>query len=202
MVDPERAVFEDLFHDSRVNALLAWGVVGAFVVVFVGTALQRDVPWLLFTTITGAIALVPPASRRSWQVMLPWELLVLGSLPVIVRAVEISVLASTFATYLSLAALALIITVELHVLSRVQVTHLFAVSFVSLATLAVGGAWAIVRWNVDRLLGTSFLSTNGALMVEFLWVLAAGIAAGILFDLYFRQRSRQLRQTLGRVVRR
>ena len=72
----------------------------------------------------------------------------------------------------------------------------------SALTLAVAGAWTIVQWNLDRTLGTTFLTTNEALMIEYIWVTLAGLAAGVLFDLYFRPRSRRLRARLGSVVRR
>lgn len=45
--------------------------------------------------------------------MLPWELLVLALLPILVRALFGGTV-GTFATYLSLAALALLVIVQLH----------------------------------------------------------------------------------------
>jgi hypothetical protein len=60
----------------------------------------------------------------------------------------------------------------------------------------------VLRWNLDRRFGTSYLSTNDALMAEWLSVTVAGLAAGVLFDAYFRRRDRQLRRTIRRVVRR
>jgi len=70
-----------------------------------------------------------------------------------------------------------------------------------MATLASGAVWAVVRWTADQYLGTAYLSTNEALMTEFLWVTLAGFAAGVLFDAYFRRRDRWLRSALERVVR-
>ncbi len=195
-------LLENLFSDTKLNAMLAWPFVGFFGLVFLESALDGDLLWMIFTAAAGVLILLPPLYRGSIRVMLPWELLALASVPVLVRALEISALANTFATYLSIAAFALILTVELHVLNRVRVTHWFAVSFVVLATLAVAGAWTIVQWNLDRTLGTTFLTTNEALMIEYIWVTLAGLAAGVLFDLYFRPRSRRLRARLGSVVRR
>lgn len=190
-----------LFESGRVNAAVSWVIIAVYVLVLVESLLSRDVAWSLFTAIVIGIILLPASSRRSPLVMLPWEVLLLGSFPIIVRAVEVSAITNTFATYLSIATLALIVTVEVHVLSQVRVTHWFAIGFVGLGTLAVAGAWAVVRWNMDLLLGTSLLTTNEALMVEFLWVLGAGLVAGVLFDLYFRHRTRRLRRTLRRVIR-
>ena len=141
--------------------------------------------------------------------MLPWELLTLALLPIWVRALFGGEL-GTFGYYLSVAGLALIVTVELHMFTSVRFTHWFAVLLVVLTTLASGAAWAVLRWSADQQFGTQFLrepgmtqeAANAALMGEFLWVTLAGLAAGVLFDAYFRGRGRQLRRRLGAVVRR
>ena len=200
MADEAEDLLEALFESGRLNALLGWVVVGVFVLVLLESVYDRDIAWVLFTAAIIAIVIIPPLARRNPFVMLPWELLVLTSFPVVVRAAEVAALANTFGMYLSMAALALIVTVEVHVLSRVQVTHWFAIGFVILATLAVAGAWAIIRWWADFLFDTTLLTTNEALMYEFIWVVIAGVAAGVLFDLYFRRRAGQLRMKLMWVI--
>lgn len=193
-------VLERLFRDGRTNATISWVLVGGLVLVFFESVLDFDLLWIVFTAATGVIVLIPVAAYRNWRVMLPWELLVLALLPILVRGVFGGEL-GTFAYYLSIAGLALIVTVELHMFTSLQVTHWFAVAFVVMTTMAAAAASAIVRWNLDRHLGTSFLSTNEALMVEFAWVTLAGFAAGILFDSYFKRRGRRLRRALLRGVR-
>jgi len=146
---------------------------------------------------------------RDWRMMLPWELLSLALLPIWVRALFGGEL-GTFGYYLSVAGLALIVTVELHMFTSVRLTHWFAVLLVVLTTLASVAAWSVVRWNLDQQFGTRFLresgmtqeAANAALMGEFIWVTLAGLVAGVLFDAYFRGRGRQLRRRLGQVVRR
>ncbi len=202
MLDDEDDLLAQLFENGRINALLAWPIVVLYFIVLIESISDWDLPWIVFTLTCTVVILIPPAIQRSYVAMLPWELLLVASFPVIVRALDVSTLANTFSTYLSIAALALILTVELHVLSRVKVTHWFAVVFVVLTTLAAAGGWAIIRWNMDRFLDTDLLSTNEALMVEFLWVLAAGLVAGVVFDLYFRRRAGRLRQTFSWVIRR
>ena len=108
----------------------------------------------------------------------------------------------TFAAYLAIAAFALIITVELQMLTTLRVTHWFAVVFVVMTTLATAAAWTVLRWNADRMLGTNLLTTNEALMIEWLYVTLAGLVAGILFDAYFRRREAYLRRVIWWVVRR
>lgn len=193
-------ILERLFRDGRVNALIAWILVGVLALSFVESALDPDYQWLAFVAAAGAIVLLPPAAHSDWRVMLPWELLVLALLPILIRSLFGGTV-GTFAAYLAIAALALIITVELHMFTALEVTHLFAVALVVLTTLASVAMWAIVRWNFNRVLGTSYLSTNDALMIEFLRVTIAGFAAGLLFDVYFRQRDHQLLRAIRRVVR-
>lgn len=192
---------ERLFRDGRINALLAWLFVVILVTVLVESVFDADVLWVVFVTATGVVVLVAPIAHRDWRVMLPWELLLLGLFPILVRGLfggEVG----TFATYLSLAALALFITVELHMFTALRMTHWFAVVFVVLVTLASAAAWAIVRWNFDRYLGTSFLVDNETLMIEFIYVALAGLAAGVLFDAYFKRRGRRLRRAVRRRVSR
>jgi len=198
-----------LFKNGRTNAIISWLLVGVLGLVFVESLFDFDRLWMLFVAVTTVIVLVPPLAHREWRMMLPWELLTLALLPILVRALaggEIGI----FGYYLSVAALALLVTVELHMFTELRLTSWFAVLFVVLTTLASVAAWSVVRWNMDRQLGTEFLiqpgvdqdAANAALMVEFIWVTLAGLVAGVLFDAYFRGRGRQLRRRLGRVVRR
>lgn len=198
-VDPDDLLAR-LFRNGRINAVLSWLLVGVLAAVFVESLLEFDRHWLVFVTATGVIVLLPPVSSRDWRVMLPWELLVLALLPILVRGLyggEVG----TFATYLALAGVALIVAVELHTFTRLALTHWFAVSLVVMTTMAAAAAWTILRWSTDLLIGTSFLATNEELMLEWLYVTLAGFVAGILFDSYFRRRGRRLRRAVRRVVR-
>jgi len=202
---PDDEAVEDrlsrLVRDGRTNAILAWAMVAALLGVFVESLLDADLLSLAFVVGLVAVVVAPAVSARDWKVLLPAELLGLALLPTLVRVVfggELGV----FATYLALAALALVLIVEFHMFTSLQVTHWFAVALVTLTTLATAGAWTVLRWNADRLLGTTYLTTNDALMMEWIYVTLAGLAAGILFDAYFRRRGRRLRRAIRRVVRR
>lgn len=189
----------ELLQSGRVNAILSWVLVSALALVLLESLLDFDRLWILFVAVTGAIVLVPPVAYRDWRMMLPWEVLVLALLPILVRGVFGGEL-GTFAYYLSVAGLALVVTVELHTFTTVRMTHWFAVVFVAMTTMASVAAWAIVRWSADRLLGTRFLTkpghtqaeANAALMAEFVWVALAGVVAGALFDAYFKRWGRGL----------
>lgn len=197
MADTGIDLFESLFEDGRTNAVIAWLVVAIYLIVLVESLLSVDLAWVVFTAGALVVLLAPPATERSPHAMLPWELVVLASFPVVVRTLDISALSNTFSMYLSIAALALLVTAELHVLTEVRVTHWFAIVTVVLTTLAGAGLWAIARWWLDDLVNAAYLSTNEDLMREFVWVLLAGLVAGLLFDLYFRRRAAGLRAELG-----
>lgn len=187
-----------VIEDRRVNAVLAWLLVGFVGFVVVQSLLTGDLLWAVFAAAVAVLALVPTVAYRDPHVMLPWEVLVLAALPLIGRAFATVPLTSRFATYLSVAALALIIAVELHLFTPVLMTPTFAVLFVVVGTMATAGVWAVVRWSVDLALGTSFLldpaltdhEIETALMWEFVYSAAAGFVAGLVFEGYFRRRAR------------
>ncbi|MFC6888096.1 hypothetical protein [Halorubrum trueperi] len=202
---PDGTAIEDrlarLFRSGRTNALVAWAMVAVLVGVFIESLIAFDLLPLLLVVAMSAVVVAPAVSARDPRVMLPWEVLGLALLPVLVRALfggELGV----FATYLAIAALALVITVELHMFTTLRVTPWFAVVFVVMTTMATAAAWTIVRWNADRLLGTTYLTTNDALMIEWIYVTLAGVAGGVLFESYFRRRGLRLRRAIRRVVRR
>lgn len=191
---------EQLFRDGRTNAILSWLMVGVLGVVFVESGLDLDYQWVLFVGFVGGIILIPPLAFREWQVMLPWELLVLATLPILVRGL-LGGTVGTFATYLALAGLALLVIVELDMFTTLSVTHWFAIMLVVLTTMAAVAAWTVFRWNADRMLGTAYLVDNETLMIEWLYVTLAGGAAGLLFDAYFKRRDRRLWRAIRQRVR-
>jgi len=202
---PDGDAIEDrlarLFQSGRTNALVAWAMIAVLVGTFVESLLAFDLlPMVLVAAIT-AVVVAPAVAARDPRMMLPWEVLGLALLPILVRTLLGGEL-GTFATYLAIAAFALIITVELQMFTTLRVTHWFAVLFVVLTTMATAAAWTVLRWNADRLLDTAFLTTNEALMIEWMYVTLAGVAAGILFDAYFRRRGARLRRAIRWVVRR
>ncbi|QKG91819.1 hypothetical protein DVK05_02390 [Halorubrum sp. Atlit-8R] len=190
-----------LVRDGRFNALAAWTMIAVLAGVLVESALDYDLLSAVIVVGLGAVVLAPTVAARDWRAMLPAELVGLALLPVLVRAVFGGEL-GTFATYVAIAALALVVTVDLHMFTSLRVTHWFAVVFVVMATLATAAVWTVLRWNLDQRGGTAYLTTNDALMIEWLYVTLAGLAAGLLFDGYFRGRGRRLRRAIRRVVRR
>jgi len=99
------------------------------------------------------------------------------------------VFTSRIGTHFSVAALALIVAVELHAFTPVKMTHWFAVLFV-VATIATAGAWTVVQWLSDVYLGTAFIESEHRPMRDFVAATAVGIGAGVVFEWYFRRFAR------------
>lgn len=183
---------------ERGNALVAWSLVGFVGLVTAASAVRGNLLWAGFSLAVLLLALVPALAHRRAAVMLPWEVLALAVLPIVGRVFATVPLTGRFVAYLAVAALALVIAVELTAFTPVEMTSGFAVFFVVVATMATAGTWAVVRWLLDVSLGTAFLLDPGlteaevetALMWEFVYSTIAGAAAGVVFEGYFRRRAR------------
>ncbi|WP_340099835.1 hypothetical protein [Salinibaculum salinum] len=190
--------FEQLLRDARLNAVLAWVITGVVALVAVGSFLTGDPLWSFFAVAVLVLVCIPPLAFFSPRVMLPWEVLLLAALPILGRAVATFDVSSQIATYLSVAALALIVAVELQTFTSVRMTPSFAVAFVVITTMAAAGIWAVARWSADIWLGTGFIEALGpdeaaqerAVMLEFVASFIAGILAGLIFEFYVRRVAR------------
>ena len=182
-----RADLGQIIESERLNAALAWVLVVFVVVGALASLFRGDLLWTGFAASVAVLALLPPVSFRTPLAMLPWEVLALAAFPMIGRAFA-PALVGDLATYLSVAALALIIAVELHLFTPVEMSYRFAVAFVVVTTMATAGVWAVVRWVADIYLGTGFIASENALMWEFVASTVAGVGAGIVFEGYVRRR--------------
>ncbi|QZP37815.1 hypothetical protein [Halobaculum magnesiiphilum] len=189
-------------EDRRANAVIGWTVL-AFLAASGGSELLfGQQVWGALVLALVAVALVPPVAFRNATAMLPWEVLALASLPAVGRTLIVgeTVGGITFTgrvtTYLAVATVALIVAVELDVFTPVRMTHSFAVFFVTIATMAAAGVWAVVRYFSDTFLGTRHMldgrpehAIETALMWDFVAATVAGVLAGLLFEYYFRRRA-------------
>lgn len=190
---------EQVFTDARTNAALAWLLAGFVAVVAVGNLLSGSLLWAGFAGAMVVLVVLPPIKFRTARAMLPWEVLLLAILPLLGRTFATVPVTSNLFTYLSVAAVALIVAVELHVFTPVKMNKAFAVSFVVIATMATAGIWAVVRFALDTTLGTGFLldplltesEIEHDLMLEFVYSTAAGVLGGIVFEWYFRRLRRR-----------
>jgi hypothetical protein len=202
----QTAGLRSIVESQRLNALLAWLLVGLLGLAVVANLLERSVVWAGFTAVVAVLALVPAVRYRDPLTMLPWEVLLVASLPVVGRTFVVGqrvggvALTGRVTTYLAVAAVALVIAVELDVFTPVRMNEAFALLFVVVATTAAAGVWAVAQWVSDLYLGTSLLLDGRPeaviereLMWDFVAATAAGVLAGLLFEYYFRRRSRRRR---------
>ena len=185
-----RAALEDLIGDSRTNAVLSWLLVAAIALIGLGEFVTGGLLWTTFAAVLVALALLPPLTVRSWAAMIPWEVLLLAALPVVGLVLGSDRLTGNFVSYLSVAAIALVVAVELQTFTTVRMTASFAVIFVAITTMATAALWALFRWSTTGLLGVPFPSDHDAVMWEFVYSTLAGLGAGVVFELYFRRLGR------------
>ncbi len=177
----------DLFADRRRNAAISWSLLGATVLAGVGGVVVTGPLWSVFAIVIVLLALVPPLAFRSRYVMLPWEVLAVALLPVIGIALGADRLSSQFVAYFAIAAVGLVIVVELDSFTSIRMSPGFAIVLVVASTMAASALWAMLEWYAAILLDRSFELTNDELMIEFLYAALAGFAAGMTFRTYFRR---------------
>ncbi len=185
-----------LFRDRTVNAGLFWFVVGLLVVFAAVSVAVGDPLSAGFALGVAALAVVVPLTYRSPTVTLPWELVAVASVPTVGRTFvpgTFEVVGVSFAsvvTYVAVAAVALIVAVELHAFTDgVEMTYGFAVLFVVVVTLAAAGVWALARWLSGIYLGTTPLTDERAVMWEWVGSSVAGLVAGLALRPYFDRRA-------------
>jgi hypothetical protein len=196
-----RTTLRDVVERRRVNAAVGWVIVAILLVAAVGALFTDDPVWGVFVLAVAVLAVVPPAATRHPTAMLPWEVLGLAALPAVGRTLIVGeqfagiTLTGRIATFLAVAAVALVVTVELDAFTTVRMTESFAVVFVGLTTTAAAGVWALARYLADTLLGTQLLldgrplhDVETALMWDFVAATLVGLLAGVVFTLYFRRR--------------
>lgn len=181
---------EGLLGDGRSNAVRTWIVVVAVAIVGSGALLTGRTLWTVFAATLVVLAVLPPISFRSWLVMLPWEVVVLAALPLFGLALGADRMTGHFTSYLSVAAVALVIAVELQAFTSVRMTSTFAVVFVAVTTMATAGLWALLRWGLSGILGVPFPVEHDVIMWEFVYSAVAGLGAGAIFELYVRRLGR------------
>lgn len=185
-----------VIESERLNAALAWVLVAFVVVVALTTFFRGNLLWAGFAAFVAVLSILPPVAFGTPRAMVPWEIIAIAAFPTVGRAFAPPAIGE-LATYLSVAALALVVAVELHLFTTVEMNYQFAVAFVMITTMATAGVWAVVRWIADIYLGTGFIHSANALMWEFVASTVAGVGAGIVFEGYVRRRFRTERLPEG-----
>lgn len=172
-------------RNEGTNAVIAWLLIAVVTVIAIATLVSAPL-WAGFAVVVAVLSVIPAIALRSPRAMLPWEVLALAAFPFLVRPIGTPG-TGRIETYLAVAAVALIVAVELHVFTSVEMNYSFAVFFVVVTTMACAGVWAVVRWSAASSLGIGFGLSHHRLMLEFVASTIAGVFAGIVFELYFRR---------------
>ncbi len=188
-----------MMGNTQLNAILGWVLLLALTLVGIESVLDGDWVWVIVSFTVVVLGVLPPVVFKDPQVMLPWEVLALGIVPLFARGLFGGLIAD-IAAYLSVAAVALVIAVDLEVFTTVRMTTWFAVVFVVVTTMATAGIWAVLRWVSDVTLGTTLIYPSPppvtptaeevaleALMWDFVAATVGGFLAGVIFALYFRR---------------
>ncbi len=188
--------FGGSIEEAKRNAVPCWLVIVLLAGLAIWQGFNGSYRWLSLIGIAIALMVLPTAILRDPYAVPPWELLVLVAIPVVDAALLNQTLISPIAVYLAVAAVALIVAVDVHTFTSVRMNRSFTVVLVVIATLAVGAAWNIAQWTADATLGTAYLvgdrtqdAANHAMMIDFLYAAIAGSVAGLLFIAYLRRRS-------------
>ncbi|QSX01036.1 hypothetical protein [Haloterrigena alkaliphila] len=190
------------FDETQRNAVLAWVVTIVLVAFAISHGLENSYRWFVFTGFAVAIAVLPVAAFRDPLAMPPWELLVLVAIPVVDATVFGESPLTTVATYVAVASVALLATVEIDRFTEVRMNHAFAVVLVVLTTLAVAGTWNVAQWLSDVAFGTDYIlggqsqdAANYDLMIDFAYAALAGLLAAVLFGRYFAYAPEEIDRT-------
>lgn len=183
----ESAGLDDLLADGKRNAVASWLLIGVAAAAWVSGIVVVGPLWSVFALAIVALALLPPIIYRSRYVMLPWEVLGMASLPLIGLAIGARQLSGPLFAYLAIAAVGLVIVVELHSFTSIRMSPGFAIVLVVAATMAASATWELLEWYASMVLDRSYETTNDDLMVEFVYATLAGLGAGVTFWIYFRR---------------
>jgi hypothetical protein len=191
----------EIVENQRLNAVLGWVVVAVLLAAAVADAVDGSFVGAAFPLALAGVVVVPPIVRRSPWVMLPWELVGVAALPAAGRFLIIGqellgvTLTGRVTTYFAVAAVALILAVEIDVFTPVRMNHTFAVLFVVMTTMAAAGMWAMLTWLSDQYLGTALMMDGrpeevieATVMWDFVAATGVGLLAGVVFDRYIRNR--------------
>jgi hypothetical protein len=177
----------ELLERSRWPALASWVLVAGLAAVTVANVYYEQYLWASFALAASVLVVLPSVVYRDPAVTLHWPVVALAVLPILGRTLGSNPTFVRGTTYLSVAAVALVLAVELDAFSPVRLTPRLAVVFVVLATMATAGVWAIVQWSADAVLATSFVEGKTAMMWDLVGATVAGVLAAGLFELYFRE---------------
>ena len=180
-----------IFLSEKTNALLSWILSIYLLVTALNIFLDGSLTWSVYTLLIVLLVLLPVMRTKNLTDMVPFEVLLLLAVPFTLKGIEIGIVASHTLNYISASAIALLLIVELDTFTSFKTNYWFSVYLIMLTTAAVAGLWAVIRWISDIYLGTALIVSENILMWEFAGAAIAGLLAGKLFGIYFRERDRR-----------
>jgi len=172
---------EDLVHGQRANAIIGWSLTGIVALSAIGSVLTAAILWRGLALLVVVVASLPALATRDWTAMLPWPVLSVAAIAVVARTAGLGLEA---AGYLIVAALALVVVVELEVFTSVELSRRFAVAFAVMTTMALQALWTVAQFYSDRWFGTAFLRSQTELQQDIVVVTLVGFVLGGLFEWY------------------
>ena len=173
---------------GRSATTVSWVLVALLVLAIPENVVYGDPVWTVFLLADLAVLVLPAAVYRDRSMVLPPAVTALAVLPGITRAVG-PAWATGYVLYLGVAAVALAVVVEVTLFTETEMDPWFADVMVLLSTMAAIGVWAILQFHADRYLGTELIGSHAAVMWEFVRATVAGVAAAVVFELYFQYRA-------------
>lgn len=171
--------------DTR-NTVLGWTIIATLILVVFENFLDGDLLWAGFTALAAGLSVLPPVLSRERAMVVPWQILLVLLLPIGSHSLATNPFLTQVTTYLSVVALALVLTIEIHLFTPVKLTVGVALVFGVLATMAVAGLWAIAQWISDLYLGTRFIQGELDLQWELVAATLTGLLGAVLFFIYFK----------------
>ncbi|WP_224338140.1 hypothetical protein [Haloprofundus halobius] len=171
-----------LIHEKRVNAIIGWILTGTVALGAIQSVLTGEILWGVFSVFVVVVVSLPGLTTRNWTAIVSWSLLSVVAVAVLARVIEFY---AEIAGYLAIAALALIVVVELDVFTSVKLSRRFAIVFAVLTTMALQAVWIVAQFYSDQWLKTEFLSTQTELQKDIVTVTIVGFVLGGLFQWYF-----------------
>lgn len=176
-----------LLQTERLGVSLAWAAVALVLAITAWSLASGRLGWTLFGVGLAAVLLVTPAAFRSAAVMPPWPVTLLVAVPFAVGAAVPGGPVAALAAYAAVAALALVVAVQVEAFTPVRMNRGFAVALVVATTVTAAGVWELGKWLVESLTGTPLVGDNEAVMWRFVSSALAGLGAGLLFDRYLKR---------------
>ena len=177
----------ELLDRSRWPALTTWVLIAGLAGTTAANISRGNVLWAGFALVATLLVVLPSVVRFDPTVTLPWPVVAMVFLPIIVRMFGSTGTVTRIATYVSVAAVALVLAVELDAFSPVKLTPTLGVVFVILTTMAAAGIWVVALWIANLVVGTGFFEGKAQMMWYLVGATVAGLLGGVLFELYFRE---------------